>query len=156
MQVGAESLWLGLSEERLVLKEEGGGPSLLELGLPHPPDPARCHARFHRVTKVSVAEVMGHTLSLALSHTIHVTQVTVPGHARSLSHTPFLAPPFPTAPLLSQEVLHPCRPRPFPPGPHCDDAPAGLKWRDRPGHLGPSWGPIFPLLRFPFLYKNMQ
>ncbi|XP_071658061.1 PIH1 domain-containing protein 1 isoform X2 [Patagioenas fasciata] len=49
---GAESLWLGLSEERLVLKEEGGGPALLELGLPHPPDPARCHACFHRGTKV--------------------------------------------------------------------------------------------------------
>ncbi|XP_064901442.1 PIH1 domain-containing protein 1 isoform X2 [Columba livia] len=49
---GAESLWLGLSEERLVLKEEGGGPALLELGLPHPADPARCHAHFHRGTKV--------------------------------------------------------------------------------------------------------
>ncbi|XP_065513713.1 PIH1 domain-containing protein 1 [Caloenas nicobarica] len=49
---GAESLWLGLSEERLVLKGEGGGPALLELGLPHPPDPARCHACFHRGTKV--------------------------------------------------------------------------------------------------------
>ncbi|KAM6032510.1 LOW QUALITY PROTEIN: PIH1 domain-containing protein 1 [Theristicus caerulescens] len=49
---GAGSLWLGLSEERLVLGGAEGGPPLLELGLPLPPDPARCHARFHRRTKV--------------------------------------------------------------------------------------------------------
>ncbi|KAK2512334.1 hypothetical protein Q9233_016334 [Columba guinea] len=72
---GAESLWLGLSEERLVLKEEGGGPALLELGLPHPADPARCHAHFHRGTKVSVPVVMGHTLSHDLNHNIPITQV---------------------------------------------------------------------------------
>ncbi|XP_074427610.1 PIH1 domain-containing protein 1 [Larus michahellis] len=49
---GAGSLWLGLSEEQLVLGGAGGGPPLLHLGLPLPPDPARCHARFHRITKV--------------------------------------------------------------------------------------------------------
>ncbi|KAM6188310.1 PIH1 domain-containing protein 1 isoform 4-T4 [Sarcoramphus papa] len=49
---GAGSLWLGLSEERLVLGGAEGGPPLLELGLPLPPDPTRCHARFHRRTKV--------------------------------------------------------------------------------------------------------
>ncbi|GAB0202127.1 PIH1 domain-containing protein 1 [Grus japonensis] len=49
---GAGSLWLGLSEERLVLGGAEGAPPLLELGLPLPPDPARCHARFHRRTKV--------------------------------------------------------------------------------------------------------
>ncbi|KAM6188309.1 PIH1 domain-containing protein 1 isoform 3-T3 [Sarcoramphus papa] len=48
----AGSLWLGLSEERLVLGGAEGGPPLLELGLPLPPDPTRCHARFHRRTKV--------------------------------------------------------------------------------------------------------
>ncbi|XP_053908382.1 PIH1 domain-containing protein 1 isoform X2 [Cuculus canorus] len=47
---GAESLRVALSEERLVL--EGDGPALLALGLPLPPDPARCRARFHRCTKV--------------------------------------------------------------------------------------------------------
>ncbi|KAK4805233.1 hypothetical protein QYF61_014741 [Mycteria americana] len=50
---GAGSLWLGLSEERLVLGGAEGGPPLLELGLPLPPDPARCHAHFHRRTKVT-------------------------------------------------------------------------------------------------------
>ncbi|KAM9258066.1 LOW QUALITY PROTEIN: PIH1 domain-containing protein 1 [Morus bassanus] len=49
---GAGSLWLGLSEERLVLGGAEGGPPLLELGLPLPADPARCHACFHRRTKV--------------------------------------------------------------------------------------------------------
>ncbi|XP_074936425.1 PIH1 domain-containing protein 1 isoform X2 [Phalacrocorax aristotelis] len=49
---GAGSLWLGLSEERLVLRGAEGAPHLLELGLPLPADPARCHARFHRGTKV--------------------------------------------------------------------------------------------------------
>lgn len=115
VQAGAESLWLGLSEERLVLKEEGGGPALLELGLPHPADPARCHARFHRGTKVSVPVAMGHTLSHDLNHTIPVTHVAAPGHVCSLSHTAFLAPSFPTAPLLSQEVLPPYQPLTFSP-----------------------------------------
>ncbi|XP_066064110.1 PIH1 domain-containing protein 1 isoform X1 [Chamaea fasciata] len=63
---GAESLWLGLSEERLLLARpppggtagdwEAGPPSrqgaLLELGLPRPADPARCRARFHRRSQV--------------------------------------------------------------------------------------------------------
>lgn len=68
-QEGAESLWLGLSEERLLLSrpppggaaaERGPGPparqgALLELGLPLPADPARCRARFHRRSKVTTA-----------------------------------------------------------------------------------------------------
>lgn len=59
---GAGSLWLGLSEERLLLVRPppGGaaaGPpgrqgALLELGLPLPADPARCRARFRRRSKV--------------------------------------------------------------------------------------------------------
>ncbi|XP_014749355.1 PREDICTED: PIH1 domain-containing protein 1 [Sturnus vulgaris] len=63
---GAGSLWLGLSEERLLLvrpppggaaAESGAAPparqgALLELGLPLPADPARCRARFHRRSKV--------------------------------------------------------------------------------------------------------
>ncbi|XP_064262531.1 LOW QUALITY PROTEIN: PIH1 domain-containing protein 1, partial [Passer domesticus] len=65
---GAGSLWLGLSEERLLLLRPppGGavppalsapGPpgrqgALLELGLPLRADPARCRARFHRRSKV--------------------------------------------------------------------------------------------------------
>ncbi|KAM9271823.1 PIH1 domain-containing protein 1 [Cariama cristata] len=49
---GAGSLWLGLNEERLVLGGAEGGPPLLELGLPFPADPTRCHASFHRRTKV--------------------------------------------------------------------------------------------------------
>ncbi|KAM7026387.1 LOW QUALITY PROTEIN: PIH1 domain-containing protein 1 [Acridotheres tristis] len=65
-QEGAGSLWLGLSEERLLLvrpppggasAESGAAPpgrqgALLELGLPLPADPARCRARFHRRSKV--------------------------------------------------------------------------------------------------------
>ncbi|XP_030330215.1 LOW QUALITY PROTEIN: PIH1 domain-containing protein 1 [Strigops habroptila] len=49
---GAVSLQLGLNQERLVLGGAGGGPPLLQLGLPLPPDPPRCRARFHRGTKV--------------------------------------------------------------------------------------------------------
>uniref|UniRef100_A0A8C3Y303 PIH1 domain containing 1 n=1 Tax=Catharus ustulatus TaxID=91951 RepID=A0A8C3Y303_CATUS len=56
-QDGAGSLWLGLSEERLLLSRPppGGAGALLELGLPFPADPARCRARFHRRSKVTTA-----------------------------------------------------------------------------------------------------
>ncbi|OPJ90558.1 hypothetical protein AV530_008721 [Patagioenas fasciata monilis] len=43
--------WLWLSEEQLMLKGEGGGSALLELGLPHMPNPTQCHAHFHHGTK---------------------------------------------------------------------------------------------------------
>ncbi|XP_056341402.1 PIH1 domain-containing protein 1 isoform X2 [Oenanthe melanoleuca] len=66
-QEGAGSLWLGLSEERLLLARPpaGGaaaGPparqgALLELGLPLRADPARCRARFHRRSKVLTVTV---------------------------------------------------------------------------------------------------
>ncbi|RLV62938.1 hypothetical protein DV515_00018791, partial [Chloebia gouldiae] len=64
---GAGSLWLGLSEERLLLLRPplppggaagaGTGPparqgALLELGLPLAADPARCRARFQCRSKV--------------------------------------------------------------------------------------------------------
>ncbi|KAM6996843.1 LOW QUALITY PROTEIN: PIH1 domain-containing protein 1 [Passerculus sandwichensis] len=65
-QEGAGSLWLGLSEERLLLLRPAPPPggaagaapgrqgALLELGLPlrMRADPARCRARFHRRSKV--------------------------------------------------------------------------------------------------------
>ncbi|XP_051631312.1 PIH1 domain-containing protein 1 isoform X2 [Manacus candei] len=54
---GAGSLWLGLSEERLVLARPPGGAALLELGLPRPADPARGRARFHRRSKVLTVTV---------------------------------------------------------------------------------------------------
>ncbi|RLV61944.1 hypothetical protein DV515_00019853, partial [Chloebia gouldiae] len=64
---GEGSLWLGLSQERLLLLRPplppggtagaGAGPparqgALLELGLPLAGDPAWCRARFHRRSKV--------------------------------------------------------------------------------------------------------
>lgn len=68
-QEGAGSLWLGLSEERLLLvRPPPGGAAadppgrqgaLLELGLPLPPDPVRCRARFHRRSKVTMATAGG-------------------------------------------------------------------------------------------------
>uniref|UniRef100_A0A672TXL7 PIH1 domain containing 1 n=1 Tax=Strigops habroptila TaxID=2489341 RepID=A0A672TXL7_STRHB len=54
-QEGAVSLQLGLNQERLVLGGAGGGPPLLQLGLPLPPDPPRCRARFHRGTKLPLS-----------------------------------------------------------------------------------------------------
>ncbi|XP_033928240.1 PIH1 domain-containing protein 1 [Melopsittacus undulatus] len=49
---GAGSLHLGLNQERLELGGAEGGAPLLQLELPLPPDPTRCHAHFHRGTKV--------------------------------------------------------------------------------------------------------
>uniref|UniRef100_A0A8V5GPZ2 Uncharacterized protein n=1 Tax=Melopsittacus undulatus TaxID=13146 RepID=A0A8V5GPZ2_MELUD len=54
-QEGAGSLHLGLNQERLELGGAEGGAPLLQLELPLPPDPTRCHAHFHRGTKVTVA-----------------------------------------------------------------------------------------------------